>query len=297
MNRRYVNRRTLIHIVFWGIMNMGFVGTDCVWQKFSNGLNETDVLSIALDPKNNSTILLGTSKSIYQSTDQGHDFHSILDLALSDQGVNFLYISPESNYYLATTNSGLFVSEDRGQKWQKIFSPSDELSRQSLSALLMKDQIYVGTRKGLYYKTLAESTWHKESGNLGDSAIYFLAQKNDSIYAATAHDVYRVNKDTREQIRVFSAGFNGEDAEEFESEEENNLSISAKIKSIQIVDDSIFIATTRGIFQSANEGQGWEKLPSDGLPEEEITSLTCNVIPAEIVIPAQAAPPPRDGGG
>lgn len=92
------------------------------WRALNNGLIATNINSLAVDPKNPSTLFAATSNGLYKSTDSGAHWSQLLpDAAVASSVV----IDPRnsSNVNVTYTNaSGTFLarSADSGQTWAKI---------------------------------------------------------------------------------------------------------------------------------------------------------------------------------
>jgi len=278
------------------------------WKKIPSSVDESGVMSLLVFPAENSSIILaGTEQALYRSTDEGKTFRPVLQLPSSEKRINYLYINGEVIF--AATNSGLFVSQDQGLHWEKIFSSADPLARHCLSVLIDRDAIYLGTENGLFYQKSGESSWQKKIDFLNadsmDKVISSLEKDKQFIYVSTSREVFRIDKDRSDIQKIFSLANREQETEteipaEFLSGSESFT--TNQIKQIKIVQDlsfpnalvgnpdraivrpptetfggdnlsSIYLATTKGIFQSLDQGKTWTNLNSAGLPVENITSL------------------------
>jgi uncharacterized protein (TIGR03437 family) len=87
---------------------------------FSNA-NLSQFPSIAVDPKNSSTLYTASGNNVCKSTDGGHTFHCVtLAFTLGQAGINSLAIDPQQPstvYAAASVTAGVFKSIDGGQTW------------------------------------------------------------------------------------------------------------------------------------------------------------------------------------
>ena len=278
------------------------------WQKVPSSVGESGVISLSVFPvENSSAILAGTQQAVYRSMDEGKTFRPILQLPSSEKRINYLYISysrlsfpnalvgnpiirPPTETFggdsqfstepsiFAATNSGLFVSQDQGLRWEKIFSSADPLTRHCLSVVVDRGTIYLGTENGLFYQKLGESSWHRRmdflTPGLSGQAISFLAQDSRYIYVSTSHELFQIDKDGGNVQKIFSLISREEEAEI--SADPAEPSTASQIKQIEVFNEEapyLYLATTKGVFKSLDQGGTWINLNSDELPVSQITSL------------------------
>lgn len=270
------------------------------WQKVFSSVDESGVTSLLVFPvrhsarpgvrdmragerspkggvKNLNVILAGTQQAVYRSTDEGKTFRPVLQLPSSEKRINSLYRNGEVLF--AATNSGLFVSQDYGLRWEKIFSSADPLARHCLSVLVDRDTIYLGTENGLFYQKSGESSWQKRSDFLNadstEKIVSSLEQDKQFIYVSTNRQLFRIDKDKGSIQKIFSLADREEEIE-ISPEETESFSTTSQIKQIKVLNEEtpeLYLATTKGIFQSLDQGKNWTNLNSAGLPVEDITSL------------------------
>ena len=98
------------------------------------------------------------------------------------------------------------TSLDSGKSWERIYFASDGAARQCLSVLQYGDWIYLGTKKGLFYKKAWEARWIQVKENLNDDPVYQIAGDENFLYLATDQSVFRLEKETRKLLKIYSAG-------------------------------------------------------------------------------------------
>ena len=272
------NTTTIFLTLFISALVTGFATSTPVWQKMNIGIIEPQVNSVLVLPQNTSSVLIGSSKAIYKSSPQGNQFTSVLTLPVSQNGVNYLYIgdgNPRNVY--AATDSGLFLSEDEGNHWDRIFYSSSPAEGQCYSVAVLEDTVYLGTERGLLYKKTQDESWQKEKTVLNDKAIHTLAQDKVNIYSATDDELYRIHSADNTIQKIFSLSAQEvERVADLESDPSES-SYLPQIRSLSVLVDPapvIYLATLKGVYASRDQGAAWQKLSSAGLPGKDITSLT-----------------------
>lgn len=276
-------------LMIWGISS-GFISNDTVWQKISSGINENVVNCIAVHPEDNNLIFAGTPKALYRSVNKGQSYQSVLTLQGSMKGVNYLYIGLHGQQIFAATDSGLFVSLTKGDRWDKIYDSQDPQSRRCLTVIDDQHFVYVGTPHGLFSKSINSPIWHRQEGSLGNRAIYDLSRDQDYIYIATDAQLYRFNREKQEVKKIFTLSYQEKNGTETTNGDEGDTLFLRKIKDLVVLSPPfdkfpppgqgtgrathIYLATDKGIFHSTDQGETWKRFPGHGLPLEDITSIT-----------------------
>lgn len=269
-------------VMFTGL---GFSQNSFVWDKNGQGIYESDIQELLIDPMDDASIYAGTSKALYKSINRGKSYRMVLRLSGEAKGVNDIYIStdhPEIVY--AATDAGLYESLDRGNTWERIYFSSDAGPRQCLSVIRYGDVIYLGAQKGLFYKGHQDAQWRQIKEGLKDEPVYHIAFDDYFLYLATGRAVFSLEKQTRKLQKIFSFGI-GKDLDANNALDQILTDRSGQ--SIRFVEASdlqrpyIFIATTQGIYFSFDDGENWELLPTRNLALGDLTSLL--VLESEII--------------
>ncbi len=257
------------------ILNLGFNMGENSWQKFGRGIPEPEITAIALTP-NQSTIFTGTTKAIYKSQDSGKTFRSTFQKT-SGFRVNHLHINPNNpNQIFAATDSGIWESTDSGERWQAIFHPQEEKAKKCFSVLAVGQTVYVASLDGLYIREGSSVSWRKYEKLSGSEPVYLLESDRLFIYLATDQKVFRIHKPDQSLQEIFSLVGKESGVILESSADATGISISVtQIKDMLYspVDDTVYLATVKGIYVSKDQGESWENLPSHGLPVDQITSL------------------------
>ncbi len=247
------------------------------WQNTGAGILEPEVKHIAAHPTQPSLIYSASQNTVYLSENSGKDFKAILHIPSSDQPINKLFIpkySPD-DIYVATEN-GVYFSKNRGEPWQKIFQPSEEGAHQCRSIASFGGAIYAGTLKGMYYQKNNGFWWEAGGAGISSKPVFFLEGDENYLYAATDQKIFRMKKGEEHLSEIFSTtGQESSLAEEAGTDEEAEA-VSGRIKALEMLGEAkkeLYAATGSGIFHSADNGETWQRLNSDGLPLDKVTSL------------------------
>jgi len=107
------SRSGILYAAFAGIMKSSNRGED--WEQV---YNMPTVLSVTVDPRNESTVFAGTeSAGLLRTTDGGRSWKTVLNVPYT-----FLVVFDSDANVLAVGAEGLWKSSDSGNAWQKLNS-------------------------------------------------------------------------------------------------------------------------------------------------------------------------------
>jgi len=251
-----------------------------VWHKSGQGIYESDVRIIFVNPMDDKIIYAGTSKALYKSINTGKSYRAVLRPSGEQKRVNDIYIPPDQPATVyAATDAGLYESLNEGKTWNRIYDSSDARLRKCLSVIRHSHVIYLGTQKGLLRKTVQETSWRKIKEGFDDKPVYHIVDDDDFLYLATGQTLFSLDKKTLKIQKIFSSGIGekrttNDEWELFpsgESDEENQ-----NIKFLQVVrppQTHLFVASSQGIYFSPNQGATWKRFSTDNLAFKDLTSL------------------------
>jgi len=255
---------------------------------FSLPSGENEISSLAGSPGN---IFAGTRRGLYRSQDHGKSWRDIFRTILPGKN-NILCVDVSRHNplrVLAGTERGLFLSEDAGEHWNDI---SGVLKNRRIAAIaLNKTALYAGTDGGLYIKRNEVSDWDR---------IYVrsaVTEKNDDKETNDFAEVDHDNgieagcialKDARIYVgsgkRIMLSDDEGKTWNAFPCD---GLSGTLIYIVTSAKSDKLYAATTKGIFEFANEKAQWfelykgtsrvwnvNKLIFDGPDEKYLWALT-----------------------
>lgn len=260
-----------------GSLSYGFLPHSAIWHKNSRGIYESDIRTILIDPTDDARIYAGTSKALYKSTDGGKSYHIILRASGKERGVNAVYISHDQpSMIYAATDAGLYESRNAGKDWNRIYYSSNRESRRCLSIIRYDQLIYLGTEKGLFRKTDQETNWRKIKNGIDNRPVYHIVQDKNSLYLATGQILFNLNKETYKIQKIFSLGIGENRGENSVSDEAFIIREDPVIRFIAVSSaprSDLLVASSKGVYFSSNRGEQWQRLLTNNLALEDLTSL------------------------
>lgn len=241
-----------------------------VWEKISNGLNETFVQAVAVTGTEQQEILAGTSQGLYLSTDQ-LNFSRIFSFLGDNSQVNHVYVDKSSNTILAATDSGLYKSKDHGKKMGRSFYSSDQDENRCLSVYSSESGIYLGTQRGLFYQRAGQSRWSKVFNQMSLDPVYQILNDNQYLYFVTNKKVFQMQENQAEPAEIFSA-----QPREVQ-ETDNPADVIREDRTINYValagQSEIIISADSGLSYSPDYGQNWQRLELGNIPYKLINAI------------------------
>lgn len=261
-------------IVVLAVFNLAFSYETASWEKQMRGVNELDIKTISVDPNNLATIYIGASKALYKSVDSGQSYQPILTIRGDDHQVNGIALSSQSpSTIYAATDSGLYASFNAGQTWLRVYQSSDAQERICLSVIQIGNQVYLGTKKGLFTKSIQERSWRKVKETLDSKPVYYLQADQNNLFITTDREVFKLDTETQKVEKVFSTDIRQEGQQAVEEQEEIEPGNERPIQFLTLHHHKIFLAASNGIFQSTDMAKSWQNLNSTSIPLKEISSL------------------------
>jgi photosystem II stability/assembly factor-like uncharacterized protein len=155
------------------------------WYDTSNGLTDSRIRSIAIDPTNPSIVYVGqTNGSIYKSYNKGSSWESKSN-GLTSGEVLRIIINPSSPniVYAAQKKNGIYKSTNGGDSWSSINSGIETLSTNDIALDPNNPNIvYVVCRGyGIYRSTDAGGSWTNVHSNY--DGLSLAIDSNSVIYA------------------------------------------------------------------------------------------------------------------
>jgi ligand-binding sensor domain-containing protein len=260
---------------------VGVFASELAWEDIGRG--NLNLKTVLVEPDKPRIIYIGSSNGVFKTEDGGETWRNILSLRGQNKAVNFLSFNPQDkNSLFAATGNGLFYSSNQGKNWKRIFKGKNYLESECTTLAALPYGIYLGTKAGLFVSIDKGRSWHKETGNLGNSHILAIAsdlKEPDYIYVACVGGVYKTQDKGKSWENIFVANptennNNHEDEEEQEDQDEGS-----KISSIRYITldhnnlNYIYLATSRGIYKSQDKGQSWELISGYGLLNRDVRFL------------------------
>ena len=150
--------------LFVGTVNGVWVSRDSgdSWEKIESESMPINVNSMAVDPRNTSTIYAGTWWRPYKSTDSGKSWKLIKEGMIDDSDVFAVTIDPrDPEHIIASACSGIYESKNGGQRWAKIqgIPAQSRRTRDILQHPSVPGTVYAATTEGFWMTTNGGKSW------------------------------------------------------------------------------------------------------------------------------------------
>jgi ligand-binding sensor domain-containing protein len=250
------------------------------WQNIGRELS--NVKTLVINPINPKIIFAGTEKGIFKSEDGGNNWRNVFLTKSSKKAINLLVFDfNHRNAIYAATGSGLFYSFNNGLNWKRIFKGKNYLESDCQALAILPSGIYLGTKQGLFTSQNKGRSWRKVSGKLGDSKILKVTYSQDqsSIYIVSADGVFKSIDSGKVWTRVFVPRIREEGKEADNDLEGNDEDQEVRLSEIRYLaadpnnPNYLYLATSRGIYESKNGGISWEIFPAYGLLSRDVYFL------------------------
>jgi len=247
---------------------------EAVWRSSGAGISENRITSICVMKGAPGILLAGTNKGIYRSTDSGKNWERVFMVKGQSSYVNAIHADQEYGQEIfAATSDGLYVSKDNGSKWQISFKGKDELQRNVVDIIIDKNskKIFIATKRGLFYSKDKGRNWSAEN-TFRNKEVASLAVNNGNVYVCVQDGVYCKIKNSNLWDRVYVAkAYENEDpiedSDNGDFDEEERVK---KLKQVVISNDSVYLATDKGILVTKSNERNWSFLTDEGLLAENI---------------------------
>jgi len=215
-----------------------------------------DVESLAIDPRNSSTIYAGTWYLPYKSTDGGQSWRIIKNGIIDDSDIFAIDIDPRnSNHIIASACSGIYETHDAGEKWQKVqgIPSQSRRTRAILQHPSVPGLVFAGTTEGFWRSAKGgeNNSWMvTTSRQLEINSIAVHPRNPNQIYIGTNNYGVMVSTDGGKNFVPSNNGFSGRFVNTILPDRENSARVYATT-----------INTTTGggfFFASSDGGTSWQ---------------------------------------
>jgi photosystem II stability/assembly factor-like uncharacterized protein len=261
---------------------------EMVWKNFSDGIIDADLQSVVVSPDIQDTAYTNSRNSVYRTADGGKTWKEVLSFRGTGNTVNTLAAAPQDEkIILAGTSEGLYISDDGGTQWVRIFRGIGNLEDSIFSIAVHpvhSEIIFIGTGSGLYRTDNKGKDWSREN-NLPASQVRSIAIDNlgaNIIYTATSKGIYRSTTNGKDWQRIFATNLpeindSISPQDEAISPEEINTDIEIKSIVIDPADSKIvFAGTTSGLLITQDSGSTWKRAGNSGLINRVIRCITAS---------------------
>jgi photosystem II stability/assembly factor-like uncharacterized protein len=132
------------------------------WQRISSSTMPVNIDSLAVDPRNGSTMYAGTWWRAYKTTDSGKNWRLIKNGMIDDSDVFAVTIDPRDNDHLISSAcSGIYESVNGGEKWSKIqgIPSQSRRTRDIVQHPSVPGTIYAATTEGFWMSANGGKSW------------------------------------------------------------------------------------------------------------------------------------------
>jgi photosystem II stability/assembly factor-like uncharacterized protein len=132
------------------------------WEKLTSSTMPVNIDTLAMDPRNASTMYAGTWWRAYKSTDTGKNWRLIKDGMIDDSDVFAVTLDPRNpDHIVASACSGIYDSLNGGEKWAKIqgIPSQSRRTRAIVQHPTMSGVIYAGTTEGFWMTSNGGRSW------------------------------------------------------------------------------------------------------------------------------------------
>jgi photosystem II stability/assembly factor-like uncharacterized protein len=242
------------------------------------------------DPTNSNIVFAGTTEGLWRTVDSGGTWQRTTGPEVI---INDVFVDPTNTnrVMLATDRGGVLASNDGGNSF--VQSNNGFSARQITSYLADASNpsaVYVGVVNdkalgGVFASTNGGLTWSQTSSGLNGHDVFSLAQGPDgALLAGTRHGIYRLQGATWSRVddvtlnpppappsRTGKKGVHAGAAATAHKSPEPVAHKSGALKPLHSFEpainafarggDTLYAATSTGLFESTTSGQSWKEVP------------------------------------
>ncbi|HXW93536.1 MAG TPA: transcriptional regulator [Terriglobales bacterium] len=226
------------------------------------------------DPNNHNVVYAGTTQGLWKTIDAGKAWKQVTD---SKVVVNDIMVDPRnsSRLLLATDRGGVMVSDNGGLG----LSPSNagythRYITTILPAMNDPDMIFVGIANDLewggVFSLRDDETWQQRSAGLGGRDVFALAQTTDgTLIAGTNRGLFTLSRDagiwrpSSIKVTKSSPSLPRKTLKSISLDlpPAPNSLLDARINDIEVRSHRWLVATSAGLFSTADDGRTWNGGP------------------------------------
>lgn len=243
------------------------------------GLQEAELVCLALYPEDANEVFLGTRKGVYRKgLREGKPWGIIGGPVLNEMQVNQIYFHPAERQPIIATDKGLYRLKRDVDEAENIFLRSDTSERDCLSVVMSgKNTLFAGTAKGLFRRGKSQRAWEKTNAPFENMIITAMVCAGDGVFLAAEDGIYRTRDDGRNWEKIFNVyGLSGD--EEGSSDDLKDVARGeSKLKFLAGDPNdpkTLYAATDMGVIATRDAGETWKGLPLTGLDASTIRFIS-----------------------
>ena len=243
------------------------------WIPVTEGLGHARIVSLAIHPKQTSTVYAGTlGDAVYRSVDGGNRW-SIINAGMKEHVtyVNaFVFHPQDPETILAATTVGFFKTVNDGMMWEELPNKGLDSVYVVSAALDPKDAniLYSGTSGGVYKTINGGLTWRFMSSGmiegefrtamaLGVNSLVMDPGNSSSLYAGSTRGLFKTTNGADNWVKI--QGGMGE-------------TFVAVLLVHPASHSTLFAGTQNGVYKTTDGGEHWTAL-NNGLTNLSVRSL------------------------
>ncbi len=287
------------------------------WEKISSATMPINIDSLAMDPRNTSTLYAGTWWRAYKSTDSGKNWRLIRDGMIDDSDVFAIEIdSRNPEHIIASACSGIYESQNAGEKWAKIqgIPSQSRRTRDIKQHPTMPGTVFAATTEGFWMSTNGGKAWAlttQRNLEINSIAVHpdepnrvFIGTNNYGVMVSndggrnfvqtnisfTSRFAYSITPDTTEPNRLYALTHNvatgggflfiSRDAGRSWMQARNldvNRVTPFVVRQDRLNPNLMYLGTNIGLFRSVDRGETWTQLTPPKLPVKHLVKRAANM--------------------
>ena len=252
---------------------------DFTWENIA--AENTDIRVLSVSTQESKIIFAGQPGNIFKSINGGKTWRRVLGVRGSVRNINALVmVKNDPNAVYAATDNGLYRSNNLGERWERIFRGKNSRESQCMDVGIYGQTILAGTKAGLYISRDNGRSWHKQEDSIGNRGILnidFSLGEIKIIYLAAENGIFKSLDNGQNWERMVVACFNRDPGEDTVKEEDDHPQerpsdinfVKADTHNINL----LYFSCAKGVYQSFNQGQSWEKLTEYGLLNRDVKMI------------------------
>jgi photosystem II stability/assembly factor-like uncharacterized protein len=213
-----------------------------------------NVESLAVDPRNNDHIYIGTWHLPWKTEDGGKSWKSIKTGMIDDSDVFAITIdSRNPDHVVASACSGIYESKNAGELWRKVqgIPSQSRRTRDILQHPSTSNLIFAGTTEGFWRSVNGGESWMlTTSRQLEINSIAVHPKEPNTIYIGTNNYGVMISRDGGKNFVPSNEGYSGRRA---------YFILADREKAGRVYAATINTATGGGFFFASNDGgQTWQ---------------------------------------
>ena len=270
------------------------------WEKVASSTMPSNIDSLAIDPRNTSTIYAGTWYRPYKTVDGGKNWRLIKDGMIDDSDVFAVTVdSRNPEHIVASACSGIYESNNAGEKWAKVqgIPSQSRRTRDILQHPSLPGTIYAATTEGFWMTSNGGKSWALTTSRdleINSIAVHpdepnrvFIGTNNYGVMVSndggrnftpasgnlTSRFTYFVMPDVSQPGRVYAATHNIGTGGGFFFVSNDNGKTWTQGRNLDVIrvrpfvlhqdttnPDTMYLGTNVGIFKSLDRGLSWTQM-------------------------------------